>query len=89
MPILSMFYGIIIRMYNYDNRKHSLPHIHAEYQDCNAIFNIETGELIEGSFVDRKTKLVQAWIEIHKEELLADWNIAINGEQIFKIKPLD
>ena len=89
MPTISMFYGIIVRMFNFDNRRHSTPHIHVEYQGDEAVFNIETGEVIEGKFDKRKTKLVQAWIEIHKDDLFADWNLAINGEPIFKIKPLD
>jgi hypothetical protein len=89
MPIISMFYGIIIRLYNFDNNKHHLPHIHAEYQDDNAIFNLETGDILEGTLPNRSTRLVQAWIEIHKDELLADWKLAVNGEKVFKIKPLD
>ncbi|HOV14228.1 MAG TPA: DUF4160 domain-containing protein [Spirochaetota bacterium] len=89
MPIISMFYGIIIRMFNLDNRKHNLPHIHAEYQDVSAVFSIEDGGLLEGDFPNRQNKLVQAWIEIHKDELLADWKLAVSGEKIFKIKPLD
>jgi len=89
MPIISMFYGIIIRMFNLDNQKHHLPHIHAEYQDQNAVFRIDNDEIIEGVFPDRATKLVQAWIEIHRDELMADWKLAISGEKVFKIKPLD
>jgi hypothetical protein len=89
MPVISMFYGIIIRMFNFDNQKHHNPHIHAQYQDNNAIFNVENGDIIEGAFTQKGTKLVQAWIEIHRDELVADWELAINGEKIFKIKPLD
>ena len=89
MPIISMFYGIIIRLFNFDNQKHHSPHIHAEYQGSNAVFHIETGDIIEGKFPNRCIRLVQAWIEIHKDELLADWKLAVNGEKVFKIKPLD
>ncbi len=84
-----MFYGIIIRMFNYDNQKHHTPHIHAEYQDDNAIFSIEDGKIIEGNLSNKARKLVEAWLEIHKEELMANWNLAVKGEKIFKIKPLD
>jgi hypothetical protein len=89
MPVISMFYGIIIRLFNYDNRKHHEPHIHVEYQGEQAVYNIQTGEKITGSIPGNKQRLVQAWIEIHKDELLADWQLAANGEKVFKIKPLD
>ena len=89
MPVISMFYGIIIRMFNYDNKKHHKPHIHAQYQENNAVFEIETGEILTGDIPNRCKKLVQAWIEIHKDELHANWDLAVNGERVFKIKPLD
>jgi hypothetical protein len=31
---------------------------------------------------------VQAWVEIHKEELMADWKLALEGEPVFKIDAL-
>jgi hypothetical protein len=88
MPTLSMFYGIIIRMYYYDNKQHNTPHIHAEYGESKAVFDIETGELIADDLPKNKLKLVQAWIEIRKEDLMADWNLAVQGQEVFKIDPL-
>ncbi|NEW82597.1 MAG: DUF4160 domain-containing protein [Mariniphaga sp.] len=88
MGIISMFYGIIISMYYLDNKQHYLPHIHVKYQDDDAVISIIDGQLLEGSLKPNKMKLVQAWIEIHNEELIADWQLAINGETIFKIDPL-
>ena len=88
MPVISMFYGIIISMYFLDEKKHKLPHIHVRYQNEEAVFSIPDGEIIEGSIKISKTKLVQAWIEIHKEELMADWDLAKKGEEVFKIDPL-
>ncbi len=88
MPILSVFFGIIVRMYFYDNRQHHLAHIHAEYQGSKAIFDIENGELLEGSLPRKQLRLVQAWIELRRDELLADWQLAINGEEPVKIAPL-
>ena len=88
MPILSMFYGIVIRMYFLDNRQHSTPHVHAEYAEAQAVFNIENGDVLAGTLPSRKSRLVQAWIEIHREELLANWQLAINGEEVFRIDPL-
>lgn len=83
-----MFYGIIVSMYYLDNKQHKLPHIHVKYQDEEAIISLHDGELLEGTLKPNKMKLVQAWIEIHNEELIADWELAITGETIFKIDPL-
>ena len=88
MPTISMFYGILILMYFYDNKKHNLPHIHAEYGECQAAISIDDGTVLSGSLPSSKLKLVQAWIEIHREDLLVDWKLAVAGEPIFKIDPL-
>ena len=88
MPTLCMFYGIIIRMMFMDNKQHNLPHIHVEYQGETAVISIPEGKLLEGYLPGKKLKLVQAWITIHEEELMADWALAVNGEPIFKIEPL-
>jgi hypothetical protein len=88
MPAISMFYGIIIYLYYMDNKQHKLPHIHAKYQSSEAIFSIPDGNLLDGSIPENKKKLVQAWIEIHTEELLANWELAVQGEQVFKIDGL-
>jgi hypothetical protein len=88
MPTISIFYGIQVLMYFYDNEKHNLPHIHAEYQDFDASFSIEDGTILAGKFPPKQTKIIQAWIEIHKEDLLIDWKLAIEGKEPFKIEPL-
>jgi len=84
-----MFYGIIIRMFYRDNKQHNLPHIHAEYQGEVAVFAIEDGTILEGSLPTSKRKLVEAWIEIHRDDLFADWRLAVAGETVFKIKGLE
>ena len=89
MPTISMFYGILIRMFFRDIDKHHTPHIHAEYQGEVAVFSISDGEILAGKIPLRKQKLVVAWIEIHQEDLLADWELAVNGRTPFKIKGLD
>jgi hypothetical protein len=88
MAVISMFYGIIISLFFYDNRQHNLPHIHASYQEHEAIFSIPEGKLIIGNIPLNKALLVAAWIEIHKEDLIADWKLASSGQEIFKIEPL-
>jgi len=88
MPSLSTFYGIIVYMYFMDNKQHHLPHIHVKYQEHEVVVAIPEGEVLEGSIPSPKMKLLQAWIEIHKEELVADWELAVSGEQPYKIEPL-
>lgn len=83
-----MFYGIIVKLYHFDNKQHHLPHIHAEYGEQEAVIKIPDGTLLAGELQGNKLKLVQAWIEIHKDELLANWELAVHGEEIFKIEPL-
>ena len=83
-----MFYGIIISMYYFDNKQHKVPHIHVEYQGEEAVFSIPEGKILEGNMKTNKRKLVEAWILIHEDELMADWELAINGEEVFKIDPL-
>lgn len=88
MPVISMFYGIIVSMYYFDNKRHHRPHIHVKYQGEEAVIAIPDGEVLEGSIQQNRMKLVSAWIEIHREELMADWELAVNGETLFKIDPL-
>jgi hypothetical protein len=83
-----MFYGILILMYFYDNKKHNRPHIHAEYAEYQASIAIDDGTVLSGSLPSSKLKLVQAWIEIHREDLLVNWKLAVVGEPVFKIDPL-
>jgi len=52
------------------------------------VIAIPSGKVLEGEFASRKLKLVQAWIEIHEDELMADWELAISGNRVFEITPL-
>lgn len=88
MPVISMFYGIVVLMYYFDNRRHHHPHIHVQYGDEEAVISIPGGNVIEGSIRTAKLKLVQAWVEIHQDELMVDWRLAVSGQSIFKIEPL-
>ncbi|HKZ83220.1 MAG TPA: DUF4160 domain-containing protein [Anaerolineae bacterium] len=88
MAVISMFYGIIVSMYYFDTRRHHLPHIHVKYQDQEAVVTIPSGEILEGELRASRLKLVQAWVEIHQEELMADWELASQGQPVFKIDPL-
>lgn len=89
MPTISMFYGIVIYMFFYDDKKHKLPHIHATYGEDDAVFSIVDGDLLCGTMPKNKRKLVEAWIEIHREELITDWRLAVSGQNPLPIKPLE
>lgn len=83
-----MFYGIIVSMYYLDKKRHNLPHIHVKYQEQEVVLSIPEGDVLEGKLRSDKMRLVVAWIEIHKDELMADWELASKGEKIFQIEPL-
>jgi hypothetical protein len=88
MPTISMFYGVLILMYFRDTGRHHLPHIHARYQGKTAALAIEDGSVLEGELPARQLRMVQVWMDIHRDELLADWELAVNGEEPYKIAPL-
>lgn len=87
MPVLSMFYGIIVRMYMENGIRHNIPHIHVEYSGEEVVVALD-GTVIEGEIPKAKMKLLDAWMEIHREDLEANWNLLSNGEQFFRIDPL-
>lgn len=84
MPIISMFYGIIIEMFF---RDHNPPHFHARYQGEEAVFDLD-GNILSGELPKAQTRMVRAWCEIHHDELLADWEMAKTKNTMFKIDPL-
>ncbi len=88
MPIISMFYGIVIRMFHFDNDKHKAPHIHVQYGDQSAVIRLPDGLMLSGKLRANKLKLVHAWIEIHRDDLMADWELAVEGQRVFRIQPL-
>lgn len=81
MPVLSRFYGIIIRMY-FLQSEHNPPHIHAIYNDDVAAIDFMTGDVLEGHLPSKAMSMVQEWIGIHREELKEIWET-----QDFKIIP--
>jgi hypothetical protein len=83
-----MFYGIVVYLYFVDDKRHKRPHIHVQYQNDEAVISIPDGDLLEGKLPKTKMRLVLAWIEIHREELIADWRLAADGQRPFKIAPL-
>ncbi len=86
MPYVSMFFGIIIRMYH---NEHNPPHFHAEYQGQRGLFDLN-GEPIKGNMKSNTAKkLIKEWAILHREELLENWNRATQGSDIARIAPLN
>ncbi len=72
MPVLSRFYGIVIRMY-FQQAEHNPPHIHAIYDEDMAAVEILTGEILEGHLPPKALAMVREWTTAHKDELLQMW----------------
>jgi len=87
MPVLSAFYGIIVRIFKEDDGQHNMPHIHASYSGHKVIVALD-GEVLEGEFPRNKMRLLLAWMEIHQDDLKANWDLISDGEPIFRIDPL-
>ena len=87
MAILSLFYGIIVRMYMEVGGKHNMPHIHAEYAGKKIVMSLD-GEILQGDFPSKQLQLLKAWMIIHHEDLQANWELLSSGEPIFRIDPL-
>jgi hypothetical protein len=86
MPEISRFFGIVIYMYLKD---HFPPHFHAKYGEHEAMFSIETGEIFQGDIPKTQKRLVQAWVELHREELIKNFELLQNeNAEFFKIDPL-
>jgi hypothetical protein len=86
MPEISRFFGIIITM-NFND--HNPPNLHASYGDDEAVFDIQNITLINGNLSKTGMKLVKEWINLHKIELVEDWNLLRNKQQPIKITPLE
>ena len=88
MPELSRFFGIIIRMYAEFGAPHHVPHFHAYYQNDAAVFGIDPVELMAGSLPRRQSRLVEAWAELHQEQLVENWQRLQSGVHPQPIPPL-
>ena len=86
MPILSVFFGIIVRMWHDD---HPPPHIHVEYQGFEALVNIRTGEINEGRLPNKAAAIVKEWCLHHQKELLANWQRGQKFEPMERIPGAD
>lgn len=87
MPIISQFYGIIIQMFFNENQKHYKEHIHVRYNEYEIVYDLD-GNILEGDLPVKQRKLVEAWIEIHQNDLKNLWNTMQSYGKMFKIDPL-
>ena len=86
MPTISMFFGILIKMYY---REHNPPHFHAYYQGFEAIYDINAKKRVAGKFPIKADKIIVEWIEQYTSELLEDWNLMEKGLPLKKIPGAD
>jgi hypothetical protein len=89
MPEISRFFGIVVRMFAEDKSVHHRPHFHVYYQEHEASYALDPIELLNGSLPIRQRRLVEAWAELHLEELLGDWKLLMDGKPAKKIEPLE
>ena len=88
MPELSRFYGIVIRMFEERGARHHKRHFHAAYGSHEAVFSIDTLDVIAGTLPRPQRRLVQAWGELHRAELMDDWRRLLAGQSVRRIAPL-
>jgi len=86
MPVISSFFGIVIRMF-FD--EHAPPHFHAQYGEFKASIDIRSLTLIEGRMPRRALELILDWTELHQAELLQDWELCQKHMPPNKIQPLE
>ena len=84
MPVISRFYGIVIRMY-FIQSEHNPPHIHAIDGDNVAALTIQDGSVLEGDLPPKALGMVREWLAINKTELLAMWK----SQEFRSIAPLE
>jgi len=87
VPTISAFYGIIISM-NFAPAEHPPPHFHAQHAEHQAQIDIRSGKVIAGKLPPRQAKLIRAWTDMHRDELMANWNLAMNRQKLFPVAPL-
>jgi hypothetical protein len=86
VPRISAFFGIVIRMFYND---HLPPHFHAKYGEHEALYAIETLEIIGGELPRRAHALVLEWTTLHRSELMANWDLAREGSPLRTVEPLE
>jgi len=86
VPTICSFYGVIIRMFF---NEHAPPHFHAQYAEFKAEIEIETLKILRGDLPRRALAMVLEWAALHREDLVADWDLCRGHEQPRQIQPLE
>ena len=86
MPEISRFLGIVIAMYYND---HAPPHFHARYGEHELRVSISDGKIMSGEFPKRARQLVLEWLDLHRDELMQDWELAQQRKPLQRIEPLE
>ena len=86
LPIISAFFGIVIKIFHGD---HPPPHIHVEYGEFEAQFEIESSRLIAGRLPPRAQKLAKEWLKLRRSEVLKAWGTAEKFGTPRRINPLE
>lgn len=89
MPDIARFYGIVVTIYLEENVQHHLPHFHIRYQRYRASYGINPVTQLAGALPVRQQRLVEAWAEIHQEELMRSWEVVQQGGKPVKIRGLE
>lgn len=79
MPVIGRFFEIVILMYA---KEHGILHIHAEYQSYKAAFSVETSNMIVGEMPTKQRKLIEAWIELHREDIIKRHELMMQGKKV-------
>ena len=87
MPLISHFYGILIYIYKEIGGQHNVPHFHAKYAEFEAVFDLD-GNIVTGELPTNKSKLVEVWCSLHREELNAAWRAWNESNETVKIEGL-
>lgn len=88
MPTISTFYGIVVLMFYLDTEHHHRAHFHARYAEFSASIALDDLTVLAGRLPAKQLRLVLAWAEIHRDELIENWERAARGDECFKIAPL-
>ena len=86
MPVISAFFGMLIRVFHSD---HEPPHIHVQYGEYEAIVEIRTGNVLKGKLPKRLSGMVKKWLELRRSEVMKAWEDARSHRMPHKVKPLE
>ncbi|MBO3280039.1 DUF4160 domain-containing protein [Intestinimonas butyriciproducens] len=85
MPTICMFRGIKIFI---NWRDHLPPHFHATYSGQEVLVSINDLEVLEGSMPNKQLKMLLGWAALRQDQLIENWNLAANKQDLFPIEPL-